>query len=267
MRARHTSPLLLLHMLAWLLATCHASVESAAESATESLISPQTDTHPLVDRLTHSLSAKQVKKVVQKAPEKLNLGADNWLGSGLKRKSVSGAYGTTAAVGVGAAAITYQTMNLKSKNREARKKAEKDARVKEAICAAQRQRAAEAAETDQQPSVLATEYTPSPPGNPNAAPPNAIPTTPTGLSSPSTPPPAEGAAAGSAYAYPPSRALSWSKRTATRTPYAYPPSRVSATWSRRAPISDATLVTIEDYNKLIGATEAITSGTIAIASA
>ncbi|CDS82439.1 uncharacterized protein SPSC_03258 [Sporisorium scitamineum] len=273
MRSNHPCSLLLLHFLTLLLAATSpalAEIETAALDSTERLIPSVV---PPLDRLTHSLSAKQVKKVVVKAPEKLNLGADNFLGSGLKRKSVSGAYGTTAAVGVGAAAITYQTLNLKSKSREASKKAQS------------RNGAALQAETAVSPGVAEDESSPILPvaSNPNTASqssvepiaPSASAAPPVLATAPASPPPATASttgppAASNVYAYPPSRALTMrtSKRTGTSSPYAYPPSRaLYPKWSKRAPISDATLITIEDYNKIIGATEAIASGTIAVASA
>ncbi|TKY87399.1 hypothetical protein EX895_004076 [Sporisorium graminicola] len=262
-------PLLLLHLLTWLLAgstPAHAALESALESATERLIpAAGNDTPALVDRLTHSLSAKQVRKVVQQAPEKLNLGTDNFLGSGLKRKSVSGAYGTTAAVAVGAAAITYQTMNLKSKYRDAEKKAE----------TAQTETAA-ATDTGPEDLDTSTEYTASPASMPPLTENTDTPAQPHMATTPSSAPPVPPRSAAprvpaatgtnAIYALP----VRWTKRTRPSSRrYAYPPSRaLSATqWSKRTPISDATLITIEDYNKMIGATEAIASGTIAVASA
>lgn len=66
-----------------------------------------------------SLSPKEVKRAVKQAPDRLHLRQDDFLGLGVKRKSVAGVYGTSAGVSLGAAAISYQTMNLRSKNRDA----------------------------------------------------------------------------------------------------------------------------------------------------
>lgn len=69
-----------------------------------------------------SLSSTKLKDAVAQVPKKLNLGVDNFLGMGVKRKSVAGAYGTSAAVTLGAAAIGYQATNLRSQRRTAYKK-------------------------------------------------------------------------------------------------------------------------------------------------
>lgn len=107
-------PTLLFLLLQWLLAVLPTavaqleqlqSVLKAAESAR-------------VAQFARSLSPKVVAEAVKIAPEKFKLGNTDFLGSGLRRKSLAGAYGSTAAVSVGAAAITYQTMNMQSRNRD-----------------------------------------------------------------------------------------------------------------------------------------------------
>lgn len=50
------------------------------------------------------------------------------------------------------------------------------------------------------------------------------------------------------------------------TPWSQTQGRPTLEWKRRA-LSDETLVTIEDYNKLIGATEGLASGGIAVTGA
>ncbi|SPO23523.1 uncharacterized protein UTRI_02202 [Ustilago trichophora] len=206
------------------------------------------------EKLTHSLSSKELRNAVKKAPERLRLGQDNFLYSGLKRKSVAGAYGTSAAVALGGVAITYQGMNLRTKNRDAEtKKASKckknfvdmcnldadqknlcvvgteDAQMRKAICAAlkgQRQqsdRERERADGDRHFAPSSTEGSRWDPGSEEG----------------------DGAEG---------------------QEHAYLPSRPTSEWDKRA-LSDATLNTIEDYNKFIGATEAIASGTIAMISA
>ena len=113
---------LLLVALAWLLAAtlpvC-AQLDAAEplEKVAESRSFPG---------FTRVMSAKDVKQAVKKAPEKLRLGKDNFLNSGLRRKTIAGVYGTTAGVTLGAAAITYQTLNLRSKNRDAETKAQSE---------------------------------------------------------------------------------------------------------------------------------------------
>lgn len=63
-----------------------------------------------------------VRSALKAAPKTLNLGETNFLGTGVRRKSIAGAYASTAGVALGGAAITYQTMNMKSKNTDAWKK-------------------------------------------------------------------------------------------------------------------------------------------------
>lgn len=46
----------------------------------------------------------------------------------------------------------------------------------------------------------------------------------------------------------------------------WPERGAKSDWDKRG-LSDATLTTIEDYNKIIGATEAIVSGSIAVTAA
>ncbi|SPO22192.1 uncharacterized protein UTRI_02202_B [Ustilago trichophora] len=174
------------------------------------------------ERLTHSLSSKELRNAVKKAPERLRLGQNDFLYSGLKRKSVAGAYGTSAAVALGGVAITYQGMNLRTKNRDAETKKAKDAQMKKAICAAlkgEREHSSRA-----RPDAQDSNYSPS-----------------------ST------------------ERSRWDSGGEAQQ-YAYPPSRTTVEWDKRA-LSDATLNTIEDYNKIIGATEAIASGSIAMTSA
>lgn len=116
-----SSPIILLHILFWLLATASPSIAQVEESveAADRLISSNDPLH----RLAHTLRPKRVKTVVKKAPKKLRLGTDDFLHSGLKRKAIVGAYSTTAAVGLGGAAVWYQLTNLRSKERDANAKA------------------------------------------------------------------------------------------------------------------------------------------------
>ena len=127
--------------------------------------------------------------------------------------------------------------------------------MKEAICAARRGRA-------QQGQGVAPEEVADDASSVLALPDDD------GAQSNAAPQPASAAEgeASSSLPYPSTR---WTKRAASRRGvYAYPPSRaLLARFAKRTPISDATLTTIEDYNKMIGATEAIASGTIAVASA
>ena len=249
------SPLiLLLHLLAWLLVTSSPALAlSDGELEAAQRLIPFSSDSPL-NRLTRQVTSGRVRKAVKNAPEALNLRNDNFLGSGFKRKSVAGAYGSSAAVTVGAAAIAYQTINFRSKNRIAEKKLQskfaswllehrrdwkadmkrflgckEDASVREAICAEKRMR--EASSGMQSPNKTASR--PSPPQQETSRWSNIYATVRKSLN------------AGRAYAYPPSRAV----------------------LTKRTPISDATLTTIEDYNKLIGGTEALISGSIALASA
>ena len=103
---------LLLLLLQWLLAVLPTAVAQLEQSVSKAAESAR------VSQLTRSLSPKVVAEAVKIAPEKLKLGNTDFLGSGLRRKSLAGAYGSTAAVSVGAAAITYQMMNMQSRNRD-----------------------------------------------------------------------------------------------------------------------------------------------------
>lgn len=238
----------LVQVLTWLLAAmspCIATLlnNNGVESAERLLQSAS-------DRSTHPLSATHVVQVVAKAPETLKLGTDDFLGTGLKRKSVAGAYGTTAAVSLGAVAIGYQTLNYRSKNRDAATKAAKDERVREAICSEKR-RSADATgpksmNNDSQSSGPMSIASSS--SVPSASEPSRHSSVNVEASQSEAPVIGLGAVRAS-------------------TAYAYPPSRALSRLDRRARLSDATLNTIEDYNKMIGATEAIASGTIAITSA
>ncbi|GAK63849.1 uncharacterized protein PAN0_003d2058 [Moesziomyces antarcticus] len=93
----------------WLL-VCALGAHAAGEDPVE------------LEQGVESLSSTKLKDAVKQVPQKLNLGVDNFLGMGVKRKSVAGAYGTSAAVMLGAAAIGYQATNLRSQRRTAYKK-------------------------------------------------------------------------------------------------------------------------------------------------
>lgn len=105
--------LLFIYMAAILVPPCMAEIEEAVEQPIEK--AAQSDK---LSQLTRSLSPQKVKEVIQKAPDKYKLRANNFLGTGLRRKSIAGTYGTSIAVMGGAGAITYQGLNLQSKNRE-----------------------------------------------------------------------------------------------------------------------------------------------------
>lgn len=118
-------PLLLL-LIIWLLAAATPTLSQFDAGAIADPIEKLTQSDPFT-KFTRTLSRpKELKQAVKKAPETLRLGADDFLGSGLKRKSVAGAYGTSAAVAVGGAAISYQALNLHSKNRDAEIKKESE---------------------------------------------------------------------------------------------------------------------------------------------
>lgn len=116
-----SSPIILFHVLIWLLASASPVIAQVEESVEEAdrLNSSNDPLH----RLAHTLRPKRVKTVVKKAPKNLRLGTDDFLHSGLKRKTIVGAYSTTAAVGLGGAAVWYQLTNLRSKERDANAKA------------------------------------------------------------------------------------------------------------------------------------------------
>lgn len=194
-----------------------------------------------------------MRKVVVKAPEKLRLGTEDFLGSGFKRKSVAGAYGTSVGVSLGAVAIGYQTLNYRSKNRDYAIKKEKDARIKEAICSERRRHAAAAAEAAPVPDVAADTVRPTAPSisASTAFASNVLQPDHTDL-------------VGSASA---SALVSTQQAGLASTAYTYAPSRALTSLERRAPLTDLTLNTIEDYNKMIGATEAVASASIAMTSA
>lgn len=110
---------LLFLLLIWLLAVitpCIAQLESSEVQAAE--------------KLTASNLLGRLRSSVRGVPKSLKLGNDNFLGLGAKRKSIAGVYGTTAAVGVGGAAIAYQTMNLRSKDRDARNKMQSEYKIR-----------------------------------------------------------------------------------------------------------------------------------------
>lgn len=73
-------------------------------------------------KLARVMSSKQIKGAVKELPKTLKLGQNDFLGSGVRRKSISGAYASTAGVGLGGAGIWYQTTNLKAKDRDYQKK-------------------------------------------------------------------------------------------------------------------------------------------------
>ncbi|KAJ1027041.1 hypothetical protein NDA18_003060 [Ustilago nuda] len=195
----------------------------------------------LIRTLSHSLSPTKIKEVIRKVPDILKLRSNNFLGTGLKRKSIAGAYGTSIAVAGGAGAIIYQGLNLESRNREQENKDGKDRLYRKAICAALQARKRNAA----------AKTASSPPSVPEAAPalsPN------TAEAPPLAPPSAR-----------------WQNRykfgDRTKSDPSVPPeSRPKADWDKRA-LNDATLIAIEDYNKLIAGTEAIVSGSLALVAA
>ncbi|GAC76968.1 hypothetical protein PANT_22c00301 [Moesziomyces antarcticus T-34] len=160
-----------------------------------------------LEKGVESLSSTKLKDAVKQVPKKLNLGVDNFLGMGVKRKSVAGAYGTSAAVTLGAAAIGYQATNLRSQRRTAYKKKLKY------LAAAQGRSIPGASSPPVLPAVQAQPM-----------------------------------------------------RRRWGTPWSQTQGRPTLEWKRRA-LSDETLVTIEDYNKFIGATEGLASGGIAVTGA
>uniref|UniRef100_V5EWZ5 Transmembrane protein n=2 Tax=Kalmanozyma brasiliensis (strain GHG001) TaxID=1365824 RepID=V5EWZ5_KALBG len=223
------SRIALFHILIWMLAIACSSLAQLEEpvEAAEQII--QSANPKRTSSLVRPL------KSVKKAPAKIGLGADDFLRSGLKRKSVAGVYGTTAAVSLGGAAIWYQTMNLKSKNRDAATKAEKDKRIKAAICEAQRRHAAEGGQA------------------------SFLPTSP--LEAQNVPPlPLLSAISG---AEADDDVYDHTQKNGNAHPY--PPSRAISKLTKR--ISDAALNTIEDYNKMIAASEGMVSGSIAVTAA
>ncbi|GAC92579.1 septum-promoting GTP-binding protein 1 [Pseudozyma hubeiensis SY62] len=246
------STITLLQLVAWLLAVvtpCTASLpeDSSGLESAEQLVRPASD------RLAHSLSTARMRKVVVKAPEKLRLGTDDFLGSGFKRKSVAGAYGTSVGVSLGAVAIGYQTLNYRSKNREYAIKKEKDARVKEAICSERRRYAAAAAEAAPVADVAADTVRPTAPSifASTAMASNVLQQDHADLVGLESAP----------------ASFSTQPAGVASTAHTYPPSRALTSLERRAPLTDQTLNTIEDYNKMIGASEAVASASIAMTSA
>ncbi|SNX82884.1 uncharacterized protein MEPE_01590 [Melanopsichium pennsylvanicum] len=212
---------ILLHLSSWLLAAQAAPLPIAI--ATEEHLTDKLVNKDTIFKFSRSFSNTKVS--LKKAPEKLKLGENDFLGSGLKRKSVAGAYAATGAVGIGGVAVIYQAMNLRSKERDADKKQARDEQVRQAVCLALRSR--QAAQTPTEIETL-----------------------------PSTIPPLESEVS---HAYPSApRRMETAASSATGLN--------SAEWGKRA-LSDATLNTIEDYAKVIGATEAIVSGGIAMKAA
>nr|CDI52832.1 hypothetical protein BN887_03316 [Melanopsichium pennsylvanicum 4] len=109
---------ILLHLSSWLLAAQAAPLPIAI--ATEEHLTDKLVNKDTIFKFSRSFSNTKVS--LKKAPEKLKLGENDFLGSGLKRKSVAGAYAATGAVGIGGVAVIYQAMNLRSKERDADKK-------------------------------------------------------------------------------------------------------------------------------------------------
>lgn len=69
---------------------------------------------------TASKAPKYIKSAVKDAPKALNkLGPEDFLGSGVKRKSLTGLYSVAGAVGLGASSIVYNGINMKARQSEA----------------------------------------------------------------------------------------------------------------------------------------------------
>ena len=108
MRTTYTRPPLLLLVVTILLAAlqpCLAQIDtSVLEKPAEAVV--QSDA---INKLKTSLSPNNVKDALKAAPERLKLGAENFLGTGVRRKSVANAYSTSIGVVAGAGAITNST--------------------------------------------------------------------------------------------------------------------------------------------------------------
>lgn len=72
---------------------------------------------------TASRAPRYIKSAVKDAPRALNkLGPEDFLGSGVKRKSLTGLYSVAGAVGLGATSIAYNGINMKARQSEAIRK-------------------------------------------------------------------------------------------------------------------------------------------------
>lgn len=72
---------------------------------------------------TASKAPKYIKSAVKEAPKALHkLGPEDFLGSGVKRKSLTGLYSVAGAVGLGASSIAYNGINMKARQSEAIRK-------------------------------------------------------------------------------------------------------------------------------------------------
>ncbi|SAM81396.1 uncharacterized protein UBRO_02968 [Ustilago bromivora] len=242
MRSSVILSLLTFALIASLIPPCIGQADATASVRPIKQVAQSDAFDQLIRTLSRSLSPTKTKEVIQKAPDILKLRSNNFLGTGLRRKSIAGAYGTSIAVTGGAGAILYQGLNLDSRNREQENKDGKDRLYREAICAVLQ---------EVRKGNAAAKTASLPPSVPEAAPalsPN------TAEAPPLAPPSAR-----------------WQNRykfgDRTESDPSVPPElRPKADWDKRA-LSDAALTAIEEYNKLIAGTEAIVSGSLALVAA
>lgn len=73
---------------------------------------------------TASRAPRYFKSVAKEAAPKAlqKLGPEDFLGSGVKRKSLTGLYSVAGAVGLGASSIAYNGINMKARQTEAMRK-------------------------------------------------------------------------------------------------------------------------------------------------
>ncbi|PWY98624.1 hypothetical protein BCV70DRAFT_218632 [Testicularia cyperi] len=88
---------------------------------------------------------KVIGQATKEANKALKLTANDFLGSGVKRKSVAGTYAGLGAVGLGAGAIGYNAVNMEAKQAEQQAKRIKNEVANKHFCAKERERAAKAA--------------------------------------------------------------------------------------------------------------------------
>ncbi|SYW77901.1 uncharacterized protein UBRO2_02093 [Ustilago bromivora] len=118
MRSSVILSLLTFALIASLIPPCIGQADATASVRPIKQVAQSDAFDQLIRTLSRSLSPTKTKEVIQKAPDILKLRSNNFLGTGLRRKSIAGAYGTSIAVTGGAGAILYQGLNLDSRNRE-----------------------------------------------------------------------------------------------------------------------------------------------------